>query len=259
MDTRRLTTTGLGVVTALSFAVVGCTQTGAGSVPGASATPTTTAASTAQTSAADALTGAAEKLNDDTVKVTMDMAGMKANGSMDPVANKAMMTMDVTTSGQTLKIDIVSLDKDAYLKVTGLPNVQNKWMHVDAAKLAGGNFDIMPQGDPAGANNLVKSVVDVQREGDLGFRGTIDLTRSPSVDKAAVTALGEKAKAVPFTATVDDHGRLSTLSVQMGTVVPSLGTLTTTYSDFGAPVTVAKPAASETVEAPDSLLKLLAG
>jgi hypothetical protein len=261
MDTRRLTTTGLGLVAALSIGVAGCAaQTGtpgAGASGRATPTASSTASSSASSSAADELTAAAQKLNNDSVTVAMEMTGLKGNGSLDPVRNRAMMTMNLATNGQPMTADIVVLDKDAYVKLTGMPNVQNKWMHIDAAKLAGGNFDIMPQGDPAGASKMIKGMANVQRNGEGSFSGTLDLTKAPTINTAVIAALGDKAKAVPFTAAIDSQGRLTRLNVDLATIAPALGTLTTTYSNFGAPVTVTKPAAAETIEAPDSLLGVL--
>jgi hypothetical protein len=253
---RRLTTTGLGLVAALTLGVAGCAKTTGDSATAPTSSPTSAAA---PESAVDSLTAAAETLNNDTVTVTLDTTGLTTQGKLDPKANKATMTMNVTAQGKSTKIEIVTLDKDVYLKVPGTPNIGDKWMHVDVAKLAGTNFDIMPQGDPAGANNLVKSVVDAQRDGDRGFKGTLDLTKSPTVNKTSIQVLGDKAKAVPFTATTDEQGRLTGLTIDLSAIEPALGTLKTTYSDFGAPVTVTQPAASETVEAPDSLLKALGG
>jgi hypothetical protein len=258
-QTRRLTTASLGLVAALSFGLGGCgtsdDKSGA-AAPTAGGSPTVSA--TAE-SAVDALTAAAEKLNDDTVKVSMTTTGVTSEAQMDPKANKAAVTMTVAAQGRSTNINIVVLDKDVYMKVPGLPNIGNKWMHVDAAKLAGSSFDIMPQGDPSGANNLIKGVVDVQRDGDNSFKGTLDLTKSPTANKASVQVLGEKAKAVPFTATTDAEGRLTGLTVDMSVLDPSLEPLKTTYSGFGSPVTVEQPPASQVVEAPDSVLKTLGG
>ena len=62
---------------------------------------------------------------------------------------------------------------------------------------------------------------------------------------------------MPFTATVDDQDRLTALTIDLTGIDAQLGTLKTTYSGFGTPVTVAAPTAAETVEAPDSLLQIL--
>ncbi|MFD0822971.1 hypothetical protein ACFQ0D_32665, partial [Micromonospora zhanjiangensis] len=220
------------------------------------------AAGTAATSAVadprQELAAAATKLGSDTVKVKMSMAGgLNGSGAMDPAAKKAQMAMNVSAGAQSIKMDIVMLDKDLYLKITGMPNMSNKWMHVDASKVkAGSSLDVMPGGDPAGASKMINSVVDVQRDGEHRFKGTLDLTKAQSANAAALSALGDKAKAVPFTATVDGQGRLTDLTVQMSTLQPGVGDLKTSYSDFGAPVSVNKPPAGQTTEAPSELLNL---
>jgi hypothetical protein len=256
MMTRRLTVSGLALVTALSFGVAGCKNTGtdsAGPAGGASATATSAAP---QQDPKEALTAAAGKLGKDTVKVTMKMSGgLDATGAMDPTARKAQLAMNMSAGGQSLKMNVVMVDKDIYLKMTGVPSMPKKWMHIDAAKVkAGGTLDVMPEGDPAGAAKMMNAVVDVQRNGEHGFKGTLDLTKTPSANAAALKTLGDKVKAVPFTATVDDQGRLTDMTVQMSALQPGAGDLKTTYSDFGSPVSIAKPPASQTMEAPKELL-----
>jgi hypothetical protein len=257
MMTRRLTVSGLALVTALSFGVAGCKDIGsggAGPAGGASAT----ASAAPQQDPKEALAAAAGKLGKDTVKVTMKMSGgLNATGAMDPTARKAQLAMNMSASGQSLKINVVMIDKDVYLKMTGVPSMPKKWMHIDAAKVkAGSTLDVMPEGDPAGAGKMMNTVVDVQRTGEHGFKGTLDLTKSPSANAAALKAMGDKAKAVPFTATVDDQGRLTDMTVQMSALQPGAGDLKTTYSGFGTPVSIAKPPASQTMEAPKELLGL---
>ena len=70
-----------------------------------------------------------------------------------------------------------------------------------------------------------------------------------------VESLGDSAKAVPFEATLDGQGRLSTLDTTMkvnGTDVSSH----TTFSDYGTKVTATRPAASEVGEAPESFYRI---
>ncbi|SDX95576.1 hypothetical protein SAMN05444365_101195 [Micromonospora pattaloongensis] len=256
MNTRRLTRTALGLLATLSVGVAGCAAQGSPDpTASGSATPSVgaTASASGSSSALDELTAAAQKLNDDTVKVTTEMTGLTGNGNLDPARNQARMTMELATEGQPVTAEILVTGSDAYVKLAGAPNVQNKWMHVDVARLAGGNFDIMPQGDPAGANKMIKSMAAVERTGEGSFRGTLDLTKAPTINTAVLSGLGDKAKAVPFTAAVDNQGRLTRLQIELTAIAPSLGTLSTTYSDFGAPVTVTRPPAAETVEAPESL------
>ena len=68
--------------------------------------------------------------------------------------------------------------------------------------------------------------------------------------------MGTKAQAVPFTATVDDQGRLSALKIDLSTVDAALSPVQTTYSDYGTTVTVTRPDPAQTTEAPDSVYQL---
>jgi hypothetical protein len=70
--------------------------------------------------------------------------------------------------------------------------------------------------------------------------------------------MGEKAKNVPFEATLDERGRLETLKV----VVPAYRTLpedtvNATYREFGNAPKVARPADGVIQEAPPEVYQLL--
>ena len=160
--------------------------------------------------------------------------------------------------GPSSSVDLRSIGQDAWLQATGVPGVEaGKWLHIDGARLAGTSFDALPDGDAAGAGKFVERMADVTSSGDGSYRGTIDLTKVAGSGGVSVDVLGGKGNAVPFTATVDDQGRLAKLTIDLSSIDPQLGTMTTTYSDFGAPVTVAQPPAAEVVEAPESLLQAL--
>jgi hypothetical protein len=65
---------------------------------------------------------------------------------------------------------------------------------------------------------------------------------------------------VPFTAGLDDQGRLSALTIQLPAAngQPSQ-TLEVLYTDYGTPVNVQRPAASEITEAPANVYSSLGG
>jgi hypothetical protein len=245
----RLATTGLGVFAALCLGLAGC---GASDI---SATPSAGASEASPPSAATAkLTAAAQKLNDDTVKVTLESATVRSTGNLDPGADKATMSVRI---GTTSSIDLRTIGQDSWLQATGVPGVEpGKWLHIDGARLAGTTFDALPDGDAAGAGKFVERMADVTDAGDGNFRGTIDLTKVAG-SGVSVDVLGGKANSVPFTATVDDQGRLTELDIDLSSIDAQLGKMTTTYSDFGATVEVSAPPAADVVEAPESLLQAL--
>jgi hypothetical protein len=253
MNTRRLATTGAALV-ALGLGATGCNQTGTGtpSASGSASAGTSTSASPAGLAPGEALnelTAAAFKLNEQSVRVAIESGALKGGGLMDPPAKTADLTLSLGTAGQ---LRLLMDHSDGYLKVTGQPNAPQKWLHLDSATLGQGQLNLMPDGDPGGANRMLKNVADVQRTGGNTYAGTIDLTKAGDKNTAA---LGEKAKAIPFTATKDDQGRLTELTIDMSGIQVALGKVKTTYSDFGTAVSVQKPTAAETQEASPELLK----
>jgi hypothetical protein len=91
----------------------------------------------------------------------------------------------------------------------------------------------------------------------------LDLTKATNqttINADTVTALAAKAKAMQFTATVDDKGRLLTLTMP----IPAAGqaaasTYTATFSGYGSAPTLSAPATGETVEAPEAEYQYLNG
>ena len=114
---------------------------------------------------------------------------------------------------------------------------------------------VRPLEDPSLSENLLRTAAQVAWDGTNKIKGTIDMTKSPTMNPAAAAAMGDKAPAVPFTATLDDQGRLLTMTVAVGDAVPQAGItdMVVAYSAYGEPVTVDKPA-GKIVEAPAELL-----
>ncbi len=258
---RRLTVTGLALLTALGL---GACQTDKQGSTGGPATPAAAATGAAPDPAAlKALQAAAAKLAQDTVKIRSEMGGgVTMTGALDPKTGRGDMRMRMAAPGDAEGSDIriVKDDGDTYLKFSGgLANVVGtKWMRVPAEKLkAGSAFQVMPEGDPTGAGTLARAVTQVRRDGANGFAGLLDVTRSPTLNKDSLKALGARSGTVPFTATVDGEGRLTGMTVDMSGLAPTAGTLRTTYSDFGAPVKVKVPSAWQVTDPPAALSGLL--
>lgn len=253
MNTRRLATTGVALVAALALGLTGCgTGTDTAAPAGDGGTTGAAPASSASADARAELAAAAQKLNQQTVKMRLTSPVINGSGVMDPATKTGDMTLKMGAEGT---FRILMLGNDVYLKVTGMQGMPKKWMHMDATKLGkSGQLNLMPDGDPGGAKQMVDSVVDVERTAPGSYSGTLDYTRTKPDDKA-IQALGDKAKVVPFTARVDDQGRLVEFAIDTQVLHESLGTMITNYSDFGAPVTVKKPAAGDTQEAPQELIE----
>lgn len=254
MTNRRFTMAALALVASVGLALSGCD----GSSGTSPSTKADGGATTPQLSAAEELQAAVNKLNEDTVRVTLDGAGQSGGGVMDPRARTAEMSIKMSFGGKSFDVKFIRIQDDVYLKLGDFGGAPNKWIHIDSSKIpADSELGAMLEGDPAGAQELANGLVEVERDGERRFKGTIDTTKARTASAESLKVLGDEAKAVPFTASVDEQGRLVELTLDMSGLADSLGTMKATYSDFGISVSVQRPAASETMEAPRELLGFL--
>ncbi|HEX5542572.1 MAG TPA: hypothetical protein VFX60_13605 [Micromonospora sp.] len=247
MNIRRLTISGLSLFTALSLAITGC-GTDSGATGGDKGSSNAT-----QEKPLDVLLASAESTTKESFKMKLESSVMNAEGVMDLANDKASMTMEMGAAGESMGIKMLMLGNDMYMQMSmGIPEVDNKWMHLDTGDVKAGSM-LDQVRDPAGFKEFSDTIVEIERDGDRGFKGTMDLTKSSNADDET-KAMGDKAK-VPFTVRLDDQGRLVEFSMDMTAVSPEVGKLTVTYSDFGTPVSVEKPPADEIIEAPAEMTK----
>ncbi|WP_033344431.1 hypothetical protein [Catenuloplanes japonicus] len=168
--------------------------------------------------------------------------------------------------GLTSTMQFRVVDQSAWVKMKfsgleGMPEMPDKWVVVDPSQAAAD--DSMPKGwtdadaDPTGTDVLVDAVIDVTETGTGTYSGTLDLTKAEAADVVDLTKAGDTVKAVPFTATVDDSGRLTAITLK----VPAIGEVAAfdykvTFTYDGAK-TIEAPVAAEVTEAPESLKDLL--
>jgi hypothetical protein len=264
MRTRRLTGGGLALA-AVAIAAAGCTG-GSGTTPTPAAPPSSVASSAAaDPDAAAALGAAAAQLGNTSFAITMTAGpGLKLTGHVDAPQGVGTATLDATGPNATLRVTTLLVGQDLYVQVPGVTRA-GTWTHLDVSRLpAGANVGLRPgQLDPANTAQLLTATTDVQQVEPRSYRGTLDLTKvagMTGVDKVTVEGWGAAATTVPFTAGLDDQGRLSALTVQLPPVngKPSQP-LELLYTDYGAPVDVKRPAPGEITEAPASLYATLGG
>ncbi|MEV6600787.1 hypothetical protein AB0M36_28655 [Actinoplanes sp. NPDC051346] len=258
MKTRRLAIAGVALATALGLA--GCDRSGDHQT-----SPGTAATSAAAADPAAELTAASNKLGEQPLKAKMDMgAAMSATGVADQKNRKADMTIRINAGGQKMDMKMRLLGPDLYLQFGGplgasLDGGGKTWMHVDATKI--------PAGSQLNVDNLVNAdkflagLGKVEKVGAGDFKGVLDMSRAQG-QETSLAALGEKAKAVPFTAKVDDQGRLAELVIDMnGLGLPAQGSgkITAKYYDFGSPITVEAPPGEQVREMPADMLKSFTG
>ncbi|WP_433074543.1 hypothetical protein ACQP1P_27565 [Dactylosporangium sp. CA-052675] len=186
-------------------------------------------------------------------------AGSKLTGSTDPSKKSHTAKMTVTSAELQTNAEVIIVGTDVYVKIgRQVPNVDpKKWMHVDGAKTSLAKLGLGNPEDPANVKGFADAIVSAERTGQDAYKGTFDLTKRPlpTLTPEMVKQMGDAAKSVPFEATVKD-GYLATLSFKtaaVGRQVPPV-TSSTTFSDFGKAVKIAKPAANETQAAPASFL-----
>jgi hypothetical protein len=257
MRNRRLAIVGLVLTTAIGL--TGCARTSDGP-------PAAAARSAASADPATELAAAAGKLTEQSMKVTMELTGgVTMTGVADPKTDRAQLEMTIGTgTGTAGTAQIRKIGKDMWMKFSGSVGAldglgKGKWMHLDISTLGDGDAFGISGSDPAAAAKMIKAASNVQRTGDHRYSGVLDLTKAQTVDSKVVGSLGEKAKAVPFTATTDDQGRIIEMTVDLSGVGPATGVLKTTYSDFGTPVSVTAPPASDVRELPSQLKGLVGG
>ncbi len=267
MRTPRWAGLGLASMAAVALAAGGCSTDSdgtpsAGVSGGVSLSPAPGASASvgaADPAAAEALGAATAKLGNTSFKVTATSgSGFEVVGLMDPPNSAGTVTL--TATGQNTEVQVKSLlvGQDLYVKVPGITK-GDTWTHVDVSRLPeGANVGLRPgQIDPVNTSQLLTSTTDVRQTGAGSYAGTLDLTKAANVagvDQKAVTTWGAQAKNVPFTAGVDDQGRLSALTIQLPAVNGQQAQpLEVLYTDYGTKVDAQRPAAAQITEAPEEL------
>lgn len=234
-----------------------------GACGGADGDTTTTAASgapstpAASLSPADALAAAVKHFGTTAHAYELKAEAFTFAGSADPAAGKALLNASMDILGQKATIEVRVDGKDWYAKVDQGPDaLRGKWVHLDPAKLkdsAGLGFQDVK--DPSGVLQLVPGLTATEKSADGTLKGTVDLTKVSDgvlyLDPSDLPDLGDKAKAVPFRATLDTTGRLTGLTFEIpGTDGDAPTPVTYAFTDWGKGGTVDKPTGA--IEADDA-------
>jgi hypothetical protein len=172
----------------------------------------------------------------------------------------------------TLDMKFLIIDQKSWTKIrftpsnlAGLPRLPQKWMLLDPSKIKDkANSPLAygdDQSDPAYAHEVLENAAQVTQTGAGKFSGVTDLSLTgveDIVDDATLKALGAKAKAVPFTASVDAKGHLTALAVH----IPAAGktkahTYAASYDGYGSTTTPSAPAAGEQTKAVPAVYDML--
>ncbi|MET8909758.1 hypothetical protein [Micromonospora sp. NPDC004551] len=196
-------------------------------------------------------------------------------GVVDPAAHA--MDLGITQKNDdpefTMAMTFRVIDEDLWMRVklTGMPGLHDamklpkRWMALDRTKLDDeSEAPVYQNADPANTAAIIRTADTVEDEGSGTYTGVADLTANADVQSAFdgidVTALGEAAKKVPFTAVVGPDGNLTTLTLE----IPAAGKqkamkLVTRYYDFGKAPKLTAPSGDQVQKAPASAYELLNG
>jgi hypothetical protein len=245
----------------------GCGSDDSGSKKdGDSGASTSSSAPTAAESAAAAaattdLNAAVQELTKTSYRYTMKAGDASGGGTVDPSLKQSSMAITVAE----FKTEVLIIDPELFARISGLPIPgldSKKWLRIDRAKIKSfAALGIRDVNDPTGVNTLAKTIASIQKTGDKSYKGTLDLSKGSDafgLDEAAVRQLAEKAKAIPFEATVNDAGKLATWKM----TIPAYGaeketTFELAYTDHGGKFPLAKPAAGETANPPQTVYDML--
>ena len=258
MRTPRLAGLGLATMATVAFAMAGCGDNTTPTTSPSASAGTPSATTSADPAAASKLSAAVAQLDSTSFTLTATSgSGFKMTGSIDAPGGKG--TAQITASGPNAEINIKTMliGQDLYAQVPGITKA-GTWTHVDGSRLpANANIGLRPgQIDPVNTANLLKATTDVKATGDTTYSGSVDLSKAAGVaglGQVTVAASNAPVQNVPFTATLDAQGRLSTLTVNL----PQSEPLQVTYANYGQPVQVTAPAPNEITEAPDSFYNSL--
>ncbi|MGN9810762.1 hypothetical protein ACTMSW_15535 [Micromonospora sp. BQ11] len=203
-----------------------------------------------------------------------DETGSALSGLVDPAAKGTELTVTEkdAEAGFTMKLSFRIVEERSWMKVdfdgaeelAALLKLPEKWMELDESKIKD------PEGvpgyegaDPGNTGPILRNADAVTEQTDGSYTGTVDLTADPGIKDAMdvdLAALADKARAVPFTATIGPDGNLATLTL----TIPAAGkkkaaTYAVKYFDFGAAPKITVPADADAQAAPASAYELLNG
>jgi hypothetical protein len=267
VNIRRHAVAGLAVFASAAIGTAGCTSSG-NKPGGSSSAPASSASSAAASSATDTVLNAVKKLNQSTYQYTLATGGLSGKGAVDPIGKKVSLSFTGKQSGMDIKWDMILISPDYWMKIdfggqnAALAIPAGKWLHIDQTKIKNASgFGIDPsRADPTRVSGLFDGMTDAKKVDATHYTVTLDLTKATgsSIDAATLTKMGDKAKNVPATVTLDDQGRLAALALDLS-ATDADASINSTYSDYGAPVNVSTPAKSDTVEAPDAVYRIFNG
>ncbi|MET8230250.1 hypothetical protein ABZS77_06165 [Micromonospora sp. NPDC005298] len=201
------------------------------------------------------LRAAAAKADEQPYKLTVGTGGADGDATVvlwDPRAKRGLETTSLKVPTGVVKIERLTTGPDVYVRVTApdrrVPVWDGKtWWHVGAPGAPAAKQGL----DNTRLASTLAAPAGVRQTGVREYAGTLDLRGSGEVLGSGFgKVLGDRAGAVPFTASVDEQGRLVRYRIELASEQSQTAQLDLTYSDFGLSVTADPPAADVVGEDP---------
>ncbi|MGQ5263681.1 hypothetical protein ACTWLT_23365 [Micromonospora sp. ZYX-F-536] len=245
-----------GAVLAVAVAVGAWALVTGGDEPDAGPPAADASPAPAATDPVGVLVAAATKVDQQSYRLTVGTGGAAGGDSTvllwDPKARRGLETTSLKVPNGEVKIERLTTGPDVYVRVSApdrrIPVWDGRtWWHVGAPKAPGAQ----PGLDNTRLAGTLTAPAQVRQTGVREYAGTLDLRESGAVLGSGVgKVLGERAGAVPFTAAVDEQGRLVRYRIELASEQSQTAQLDLTYSDFGLPVAADPPAADLVGEDP---------
>ncbi|GAA2188762.1 hypothetical protein GCM10009848_31120 [Micromonospora lupini] len=210
----------------------------------------------APTDPAAVLVAAAAKVDEQPYRLTVGSGGTAEGDTTvlvwDPKARRGTETTSLKVPNGEVKIERLTTGPDVYVRVSApdrrIPVWDGKtWWHVGAPGSPVNNKGL----DNTRLASTLTAPAAVRQTGAREYAGTLDLRDSAKVLGGGIGGvLGDRAAKVPFTASVDEQGRLVRYRIELATEQAKTAQLDLTYSDFGLSVAADPPAADLVGEDP---------
>ncbi|HLL69281.1 MAG TPA: hypothetical protein VK453_26735 [Micromonosporaceae bacterium] len=219
--------------------------------------------------AADALAqvrAAAAKTAGVPAHVTLSAPNVEVAGDTDPAGKALALTVTTSGDGERTESRVRVVGEDAWMTIakSALPNLDlKKFIWFPTSEFAKASLvHLGAPFDPAGITGFSAAMTAATRTGEGAYTGKLDLIEAPAgVSRGLLPATAESlqhnggvSQSVPYEASVDAQGYLTSLTVTLPTYAS-----TARFSDFGKPVKIDKPGAAEVIEVPVALRRLLSG
>lgn len=205
------------------------------------------------------------------LEVVADDEEMAGTISFRVVDTDRYMKIAMDTSEMSAGLgDLDSADPEVAEALKGLNDMVEMfsgktWMHLDLRKVKDPkNLSLdLANPDATGVTALLAHVVTAQGDATT-ITGTVDATKvdteSTPWEASDFAEMGDAAKALPYTATLDDQGRLAklVLDAPKSGETPA-GAWTFEITGYGAQTAQEKPAADEITEAPANAYEIING